>query len=200
MARKREAIWATLSSLIPLILSQTSAAVNPSKTWSSITSRCFSLKVSRTSSTMIRSSTAPASLSTCGSAAPDVVLAGVLAGQDRFLGAPLGATVEVDGGAVDDRVQPVAKLADRAAVERRGDRPDERVVGEVVYDMARHLHRQAPLDVAFIAEDKEHEAPARVGELAGVARVADVPDQVLVGELVEFMVRERLEVHGGGAA
>jgi hypothetical protein len=36
-----------------------------------------------------------------------------------------------------------------------------------------------------------------VGELARVAGVADVPDQVLVGELVEFMVRERLEVHGG---
>ena len=68
--------------------------------------------------------------------APDVVLAGVLAGQDRLLRAPLGAAIEVDGGAIDDRVQPVAELADRAAVERGGDRPDERVVREVVDDMA----------------------------------------------------------------
>ena len=69
--------------------------------------------------------------------APDVVLAGVLAGQERLLRAPLGAPVEIDGGAVDDRVQPAAELADRAAVERRRDRPDERVVREVVDDMRR---------------------------------------------------------------
>ena len=68
--------------------------------------------------------------------APDVVLAGVLAGQECLLRTPLGATVEIDGGAVDDRVQPVAELADRAAVKRRRDRPDERVVREVVDDMA----------------------------------------------------------------
>ena len=149
---------------------------------------------------MIRSSTAAGLALDRGSAPQTSSSPACSLGRMRLLGTPLGAPVEVDGGAVDDRVQPVAELADGTAVERRGDRSDERVVGEVVYDMAWHLHRQAPLDVAFIAEDEEHEAPARVGELARVARVADVPDQVLVGELVEFMVRERLEVHGGGAA
>ena len=97
--------------------------------------------------------------------APDVVLAGVLARQDRLLRAALGAPEEVDGGAVDDRVQPAAELADRAAVERRGDRPDERIVGEVVDDVRRDLDREAALDVALVAEDEKCQAAAAVGEL-----------------------------------
>ena len=39
-----------------------------------------------------------------------------------------------------------------------------------------------------------------MGELAGVASVADVADQLLVGELVEFLVGKRLKAHGGGTA
>ena len=132
--------------------------------------------------------------------APDVLLAGVLAGEHRLLGTSLGAPEEVNCGAVDNRVQPAAELADRGAVERGGDRAHERIVGEVIDRMRRDLDREAALDVALVAEDENRQAAATVGELARIPGIADVRDQLLVSKLLEFVVGKRSKAHGGGTA
>jgi hypothetical protein len=125
-----------------------------------------------------------------------VILAGVLAREDRLLRTPLRAAEVVDGGAVDGRVQPAADLTDRAPVEPRGDRSDERVVRQVLDHVRRHPQRQATLDVALVAADQDHQPRAGVSEPARVPRVADVGDQLVVVELPEVIVGDWLECQG----
>ena len=149
---------------------------------------------------MIRSSTAPASPSIDGSApqtssSPACSLGRIVSLGRRSARRKKSTAVRSTIVCSQQRNSP-----DRAAVERGRDRLHERVVGEVVDDVLGDLDRQAALDVALVAVDEEHQAAAAVGQLARVARVADVGDQLLVGELLEFVVGKRLKAHGGGTA
>ena len=163
-------------------------------------SRCFSLKVSRTSSTMIRSSTAPASLSIAGSAphtssSPACSLGRIVSFGRRSARLKKSTAVRSTIVCSQLRNSPTELPSNAAAIALTSAscaRSSTTCVG--------HLDRKAPLDVALVAVDQEHQAAAAVRELSGVASVADVGDQLLVGELLEFVVGKRLKAHGGGTA
>ena len=157
------------------------------------------MKVSSTSSTMIRSSTAPASLSVAGSApqtssSPACSLGRIVSFGRRSARRKKSTAVRSTIVCSQLRNSP-----DRAAVERRGDRPARAHRGRGRRPRARHPDRQAPLDVALVAVDEEHQPAPPWASSPCVARVADVGDQLLVGELLEFVVGERFEGHGGEA-
>ena len=86
------------------------------------------------------------------------------------------------------------ELADRLPVERRGDRRDHRV-GRDELDAGEcpHLELDPPLDIVHVAEHEEAERELGRVELAGVARMANAVDEVVIGETLELEVREEAE-------
>ena len=71
----------------------------------------------------------------------------------------------------------------------RGDH----VAGRVLDDVGRELHPQARHDELPVAEDEDLQRDARRLARAGSARMADVGDQLVVGEGVELVLGARAE-------
>lgn len=98
--------------------------------------------------------------------------------------APLATAIEVRDRAPSDRREPGDELADRGALERRGNRVGNDVAGQVLAVLVGDLEAHAPLDVGPVAEYQDREGVGR-GAVARAPRLAHVRDQRVVAEALE---------------
>jgi hypothetical protein len=84
----------------------------------------------------------------------------------------------------------------KGAVECGDDRLDQSVVRNVFDDVGTNPQREPTLDVALVPLDQACKPAAARCQFAVGARVADVGDQLLVAELLKFVVGESSEGHG----
>ena len=92
-----------------------------------------------------------------------------------------------------DRVQPRAKLPDRATVERRRDRALQRLAGHLLDVGFRQLEPRTIDQVVPVAEGQHADGRLHGVVAARLAGGADVDDEVVIAEGLQLMLGELSE-------